>query len=286
VVAEIAWEEMSPEARQQAVELLRRAPQDSGITGLAPAGRDWLLFTIAATWPDLVKRIDDHPYDHPTWHYTNHFWRVDAEGRPRPVPGLQPAEENVVERTRHLSAVLADGSRPAGERAVALAWLLHLAGDVHQPLHASSRVTDHPGEEEGDRGGNRVLLHRQGWFSDRQVNLHGYWDRIFDQARGARFWESERAWVRRLAEEAVAEWPSERLPEAAEANPGAWARESLGLAQAVVYPGVRRGEEPSAAYRERALATARRGVALAGYRLAALLEGALAEADRPEAARD
>ncbi len=276
VVATVAWERLSPEAREAAVELLRAAPPDSGIAELAPPGRDRLLFTRAASWADLIKRLDDHPYDRRHWHYTNFFWRRGPDGEPRPVPGLAPREENAVERLRHLSAVLADRGRPAAERAVALAWLLHLVGDVHQPLHTSSRVTGHPGEEEGDRGGNAVLLHREGWFSDRRVNLHSYWDRIFDTARGQRFWESEGAWVDRLAEEAVAVGPPGRVAkEVAVEEPGMWARESLGIAQSVVYPGVVRGEEPSRAYEERALATSRRAVALAGYRLARLVEGAV-----------
>ena len=161
---------------------------------------------------------------------------------------------------------------------MALAWLLHLVGDVHQPLHTSARVTDHPGEEEGDRGGNTVLLHREGWFSDRRVNLHSYWDRIFATARGQRFWESESAWVERLAAEAVAVWPEARLEaEVAVGEPGVWAREGLGIAQSVVYPGVVRGEEPSGAYEELALATSRRAVALAGYRLGRLVEGAVGD---------
>lgn len=274
VVAAIAWEAMSPAVRERAVELLRDSPADSGIAGLAAPGRDRQLFVVAATWADRIKRNGSR-YNRSSWHYTNHFWRLDAAGQPVAVDHLRPKRENVVERTEHLAAVLADDRLRAGERAVALAWLLHLVGDLHQPLHTSARVTDHPGEERGDRGGNEVLLHRDRWSSEHRWNLHSYWDRIFDEARSPRFWESRNSWVERLAEEATAAWPGDRLAKLGEGDPEAWAAEGLGLAQTVVYPGVERFQAPSASYRAQALTTSHRAVALAGYRLADLLESTL-----------
>jgi hypothetical protein len=54
-----------------------------------------------------------------------------------------------------------------------------------------------------------------------------------------------------------------------------WEQEGLRAAQTVVYAGVARGAAPSAAYESEALKVSERRIALAGYRLAELLNGAL-----------
>ena len=52
-----------------------------------------------------------------------------------------------------------------------LTWLLHLIGDVHQPLHATTRITQI--DLQGDAGGNKVKL-----SGDADFNLHAYWDDV------------------------------------------------------------------------------------------------------------
>ncbi len=279
-VAAIAWQRLSPEAREAAVDLLRAAPADSGLRELlplrgAPEERRRRFFVEAATWPDQVKHTGS-PYDHAGWHYVNVFWRLGPDGTPAPVPELEPAPQNVVERIGTLSRGLADRGAPPAQRALDLAWLLHLVGDVHHPLHTASRVTGDPGEERGDRGGNTFLLHpRDG---DRRWSLHAYWDGILDRARPRRFGESLAHWTDRLATEATAAEPFGRTP-IHSLEPEIWADEGVTLAQTEVYRGVERLEEPSPVYRDRALAATRAAIARAGYRLADLLDRALTEGE-------
>jgi hypothetical protein len=66
----------------------------------------------------------------------------------------------------HFEEVLADKTKPKEERAEALKFLVHLIGDLHQPLHVVER--------HGDKGGNKRLV----FFLDRQkaVSLHEVWD--------------------------------------------------------------------------------------------------------------
>jgi hypothetical protein len=61
--------------------------------------------------------------------------------------------------------ILRDQTRSSAERATALRYMIHLVGDVHQPLHA---------EDSDDQGGNCTALHFFG--EDRPVNLHAVWD--------------------------------------------------------------------------------------------------------------
>jgi hypothetical protein len=275
--AAIAWEHMSPEARRQAVALLLAAPADSGIRDLLPARgapdeRRRQLFLAAATWPDRIKRTGS-PYEHSGWHYVNVFWREGPDGEPRAVPELRSAPQNVVERIGALSRSLADRGAPPAQRALDLAWLLHLVGDVHHPLHTAARVTGRPGEERGDRGGNAFELHRERGGDDRW-NLHLYWDRILDLARPRRTGESRAEWIDRLAAEAVRTEGVEDF-ELRSMNPRSWAAEGVELAQTEVYRGVERFHEPSSEYRQRVLEDSRIAIARAGYRLADLLESAL-----------
>ena len=56
--------------------------------------------------------------------------------------------------------ILADRSQATKTRNKALKWIVHLVGDIHQPLHAADNA---------DRGGNSVLVRGA-------ANLHAAWD--------------------------------------------------------------------------------------------------------------
>src|SRR6266705_2439805 len=234
-VAAIAWEHMTPHARARAVELLLHGPALANFASLRPAGaseaaRDRALFLNAATWADLVRNRNQawHVYHHPTWHYADFYWDVE-NGLPQDIPGTGPDSLNAVERIVALRATLVDSSAADTTRAVALAWLLHLVGDIHQPLHCSSRVSPpEPGE-----------------------------DSI--------------AYASRIAQRSERTEP--RVTPSADVS--GWAQEGLRIAQTVVYAGVSRGTAPSADYEAEALRVSEGRIALAGYRLAALLNEAL-----------
>lgn len=288
VVAAIAWERMSPAAREAAVELLRAAPADSGIAELepdraSPEERRRELFLAAATWPDLARGTS---YHRGGWHYVNHFWRFDDRGRPVPVEELRPAPQNVVERLGALEGSLADRGAPKAQRGLDLAWVLHLVGDVHQPLHTSARVTDRRDERRGDKGGNTFLLHRRGWFDDRRWNLHAYWDNILDLARPRQTFEGDAAFVERMVGEVMGQAAAGDPTALGHGlKPGdyeAWAREGVVLAQDVVYlHGLERLEKPPQQYLDVAHGVAVERMARAGARLADLLERTLGDRRRP-----
>jgi len=190
-----------------------------------------------------------------------------VDGRVEAVPELAPGAENAIERLKLFETEVA--SAPADTtRSIALAWILHLAGDVHQPLHLSSRVTaENP---TGDKGGNSFRLAGQ------PNNLHSLWDGALDMADAVTS-GSQSARVDRLAGVAEAALPFTSVPAAKlTASLDAWGRESLDLAQRELYPPtLHPGEPPPADYLQRALKIAEERVALAGYRLAALLNRVL-----------
>ena len=80
------------------------------------------------------------------------------------------------------------------DEAFALKCLIHLVGDIHQPLHVG---------KEGDRGGNKVEVE----FFWEKSNLHSVWDSgIID---GQKYSYTEYAdWINHPTEEQISEWQS------------------------------------------------------------------------------
>jgi hypothetical protein len=279
VVARIAWDEMTPRARAAAVRLLMNAPAGAGLRELMPPmgtdeerGRE--LFVMAAVWPDII-RSRTHPgyrFAHSDWHYVDHFWEQHTPGGPaidRPDVRLDGL---LLQQFPAMSAVVGDASAADSSRAVALAWVLHLVGDAHQPLHNSSRIT--PQDTAGDRGGNSFALH--GLYP--RSNLHAFWDGIVGMAAP---WHpgdtDEAAYVGDVAatleRRFPAAWARRRL------LPGdvqAWSMEGYRISKQSVYPRwLVRGEEAPPRYLAQSWAIAQPRLALAGYRLADVLNRAL-----------
>ncbi|MGH7668572.1 MAG: S1/P1 nuclease [Gemmatimonadaceae bacterium] len=274
-VAEIAWNNLTPRARTRAVDLLMHGPALADFASLRPttgtdAERDRALFLNAATWPDIIRDRDlpAHAYHRPTWHYADFYWDV-VNGKPHDIPGTGPDSENAGERIIKFRAALADSAVADTTKALDLVWLIHLVGDIHQPLHASSRVTAQDTLPRGDMGGNTFHL-------DDHRRLHGYWDDILDESIARGPGEDSIAYATRLARRIEALHPLASLGDLANSTDvAAWERHDLHLAQTVVYTGITPGQAPSAAYQTEALMTAERQIALAGYQLAALLNHAL-----------
>jgi len=274
-VAAIAWDHMTPHTRARAVALLLSGPARSKLGSLRPSAgsdteRDRALFLNAATWPDLVRnRAEDwNVYNRPAWHYADFYWDV-RDGRPHDIPGTGPDSVNAGERIAAFRAALADPSVADTTKAVELAWLLHLVGDIHQPLHCSSRVTPEEPLPRGDLGGNKFVL------ADNH-NLHAYWDDILEEASPPGPGEDSTAYATRNARRIAQGHPTPTLGvRPASADVAEWERECLRIVQTVAYDSVERGAAPSAAYQARVLKVSEEQMAVAGYRLAALLDEAL-----------
>jgi hypothetical protein len=114
----------------------------------------------ASVWPDCIKTLGERFSYAAPWHYQN----VDVC---RPFDQQSACRDGAcvsaqIERNLRL---LADRRLPTRERLMALAWVVHLIGDLHQPLHAGDR---------GDLGGNRFTA-SYGIIAGR-TNLHAIWD--------------------------------------------------------------------------------------------------------------
>jgi hypothetical protein len=149
--------------------------------------------------------------------------------------------------------MLVDRSAVRQSRGDALKFLIHLVGDAHQPLHAADR---------NDAGGNHVAV----TFFDRPMSLHAVWDvgiiekRTYDWGEYVRYLEQR--WL-----------PGKDFKILQRGEPVDWATEAHVAATEVAYvlpEDLKLGE----AYYQRSLPTVDRQLALAGIRLARLLNEA------------
>jgi phage tail protein X len=153
-VATIAWLKASPHTRAEIDRLLRQARLLD--TPTCPAR----TIEQASVWPDCIKTLGERFSYASPWHYQN----VDVC---RPFDQASACRDGncisaQIERNMRL---LANRQLPVRERIFALAFVVHLLGDLHQPMHAGDR---------GDLGGNRLAM-SYGLIAGR-TNLHTIWD--------------------------------------------------------------------------------------------------------------
>jgi S1/P1 Nuclease len=101
------------------------------------ADHSLVLFMQAARWPDDI-RINDRQQHRAPWHYIN--WPFKREGQPASVQVREPAPVNILTALSENENVVKKESDPE-RRAIALSWLFHLVGDIHQPLHTTQLFT-------------------------------------------------------------------------------------------------------------------------------------------------
>ncbi|HEX8736381.1 MAG TPA: S1/P1 nuclease [Pyrinomonadaceae bacterium] len=277
--AYIAWQQLTPQARERVSKILQNAPEDSdlGVFFMGDARplavRQMEHFMIAATWADIVRdrdfKVRFKNYHHSNWHYADTFWRND-NNQVTILPN--PSEEGgkAVEKLIEFDKVLRNNSASDAEKAIAIAWVMHLIGDLHQPLHTSARITDL--EPKGDQGGNLFLLKPKETPRNEQENLHWFWDSIIvrNTPRGE---TCDTDFIPKVAAPMMKKFPAAKM--SARLNLGnfpEWQKESFQLATTEVFsPALVRFQTPTANYKKNAFQVAQQQIALAGYRMGALL---------------
>jgi S1/P1 Nuclease len=278
LVARIAWEEMTPQARARAIQIFQGAALDTRLRpgpGTLSEQRQINAFLRGATWPDDVRPDDPRSgtYHNRDRHFTDLFWVQNTDfGRIQTTSN--PEEGSLLRDVAQLQAELVGADRERA--AVALAWLEHLVGDIHQPLHASGRITRV--DPRGDAGGTLFCL----WSpppGERcgSRNLHSFWDGSVTGRIPRIGNESDDAYLSRVALLVMQRHPrSEFANEIGPTDFRQWAQASVLIAQRRVYRSpLVRNQTPSNTYRLNAFRTAEPRIALAGYRLADLLNRAL-----------
>lgn len=239
IVAQIAENELDKRTR-------RKLKAISGVDSLAEL----------STWPDFV-RSDPSWYLASPWHYMS---LADEQSF---ADYKAPPQGDILTALVQFEAVLRDPKAKQTALRQALAFYVHLVGDLHQPLHV--------GRAE-DRGGNDIEVL---WFGERS-NLHRVWDTDLIDQRKLSFTE----YVNFLAfdkDTPLAQWRCGSYRD--------WAAESKALRAQVYNFGPQRDEEtPSLSYNyiftNRAALDQR--LQQAGVRLAAMLEAIFSNKSLPQ----
>ena len=262
VIAAITYDHLTPAARARVDALLEKHPDRATLL----AGDARSAFLAAATWPDLIRddrrfyddtRADAKPTPllpgfpsmarHTNWHYRDIPFSPDGT----PVEPIK-APNALTELQLILGAL--DKMSPYD-----LPWLLHLEGDVHNPLHCTSRFLK--SQPHGDAGGNQVIVAPG-------RTLHSVWD----DAIG-----TDVAEVDKIAAGITADFKPAQLV----ADPRKWFDEGFQLARAQVYTfglGTGSREHPLTlpeGYLANAGRTSRARAAAAGFRMAEILNRGL-----------
>jgi hypothetical protein len=241
------------------------------LTGVARANVAWLLgpesLDDVASWADAYQGAVTQTA---TWHYVDMPPDATSYDRDRDCP-LQPGvtagsrkdtwRDCVVDRILYNEQRLADVTLDRADRAIALKFVVHFVGDLHQPLHAMTIA----------RGGNDIPVNLFG--SDlcgaaaarpAPCNLHSVWDTLLITHRNL-----DDAAFETLIDQRVTR---DRLLQRPLGTPAAWAMESLTLANAALLPAHGRVDE---AYFRKQMPVIEARLALAAARLAQVLNRAL-----------
>ena len=306
-VSRLAYERLDDGRKARAFKLLRRHPHyEMFLAKNRPDGVDpgeW-AFLRASTWPDWVRPrrpVDPRGeevthYNMPADHYINEPYVLPADQALFAGRNLEPDphKRSILQALEQRSKELASPETSEPDKAVALCWLLHLIGDVHQPLHCVALFSAQFQGEDGDMGGNLFALKVNGQVS----KLHLFWDNLpgldpnylVDSPENA-------AVVYARTKEAAERLHDPRYARSAfqeeltaHTDFASWVQEGLARAKAVVYrngdlKGAKIGlnaqlpaDAPDAGpeYETKAREEAWRRVALAGYRLEDKLKALLA----------
>ncbi len=245
LVASIAYERLKPEVRVKVDKMT------------ADLGKEYpyiTQFEQVAPWPDMLRSQKIDTYTH--WHYVDAAFSTDST----PLKNLSDTD-NVVWALKQILPVIANNNANPYEKSRFLAFLVHMEGDIHQPLHTVSRISAaHP---DGDQGGNLYLLQTKGSRS----NLHSLWD----GGAGLLDVEASRENIEALKQSITKHYPESSFGNAIyDLKPENWASEGYKLATTVVYS-TPENQMPTTNYIETSKQTTEQRIALAGYRLAALL---------------
>jgi hypothetical protein len=310
VVGKLAYDQLTADEQTALTRLLERHPHFGQYLGAdRPESIDVGVWAVmrAGVWPDWIRpprrfegAIKQHPvyrFHRGPWHYVNFPYVAHQPSADLPAESL-PAATDIV-RQIPLSIKFGSATNDADldaepevtaeqNRAVRICWLIHLIGDLHQPLHATSLIDERrlPGPTHDDQGGNLLAVRTE--IGAYPTRLHGFWD----QLPGT---DNDPATVLQLAESlgndaTLRPAPVRESPAADDVR--TWAAESYALAKKYAYLD---GDLPTAVwdesrpplpavddvpilpvgYERAARDVSKRRLVLASYRLAELLRAAV-----------
>jgi hypothetical protein len=248
VVAEIAYEQLNPEVKKKV---------DKMVTDLGKEYPYITSFYQLGPWPDLLKIQKIDIYSH--WHYTDLAFSKDGTA----LKNLENTD-NVIWAINQMEPIVANNKANIYERAKFLAFLVHVIADIHQPLHTTSLISAKL--PDGDKGGNLYYIKFPA-SHPKTIHLHKLWDQGIDVFVGETTFDK----VTSLSHQITALYPKEFFgAKVMDLKPEHWADEGLQTSITMVYS-TPENQVPSDDYLNSGRLIVQQQAALAGYRLAAVL---------------
>ncbi len=176
-VAAIAYSRLEAGTRQKVDVLLQQHPDankwmQQRMASDPPVGQ--YLFMRASLWPDEIRSSSTNPFNHPEWHYVDYPLLTPYQNVPTNVASPFPTND-VLTGIKESETVAATPTSPLPARAAYLSWLIHLVGDIHQPLHCATLIKPPTfAAPIGDKGGNYSFVKVNG----HGTKLHTLWDHL------------------------------------------------------------------------------------------------------------
>ena len=301
IAAVIAHQQMTAERRGEILRILAEHPRyqidfldemPSEIADGRSSDREQWLFGQAAIWPDLARNFpgdERRKYHRGGWHFINlPIYLQDSDEEElsddlgvnlskRWRQGLDEMSLNAVQVLDWVKKTFADEETSDAERAVQICWVMHIIGDLHQPLHTTALFSQELFPR-GDKGGNSVTVRTSRLGGT--TNLHSLWDGLlgkdisFNTVKRRAFEATSDEYIRSQAESGVSV-----------TSPWNWAIEGSEYSRDYVYSenirsvlihranGGEREIILYSDYKSEAGEIAKMRVAVGGYRLAAFLGG-------------
>lgn len=246
VVADIAYLNLNPKAQKKVDELVLMLNKEYP---------EMKMFLNTAYWPDSIRSQRIETFTH--WHYIDNPLKTDGT---RAKAGMVDTD-NAVWAVNTIKMVLKNDKANGYDRGRFLSFFTHIVGDLHQPLHTVSLVSEkHP---DGDKGGNAYRVKYHGT----NTGIHKLWDSGLGTFNSKPTTENAMA----ISTQIRSAYPKEFFgARADDLNPADWAAEGMENAKNYAY-NTPEFEEISENYVTQGQKIAQQEAALAGYRLAGLL---------------
>ncbi|HTV47061.1 MAG TPA: S1/P1 nuclease [Phycisphaerae bacterium] len=264
IVADIATDRLTPATRAAVFPLLQLDVDKNQ----QPLQTETLA--DVASWADFIRENPDQDtndrftIDPSTgeqlstgpWHYVDIPLGLKYDPRRDcPEPG-----SCIVEKLPYFISQLTDLSNTPLDRMIALKFVVHFTGDIHQPLHCSNR---------DDRGGNQCMVQFLDQHPDYPYNLHYIWDTTMIEMELQQMNMTDRQFAdylnHNITPQQAQQWTSDM-------NVVDWANESNALAVSCAYKGIpAKGAVIDMNYVKNSTAVINMQLEKAGVRLAAVL---------------
>lgn len=261
-IAKIAYDRLTPAAREEATRL---------IAIFSPFFPDSTTFITSACWPDDISDRGIRGFS--SWHHSSLPYDPDAfltASETEKAIALLVGKDTIYALNECMNT-LQNPESIDWAKGLMLRFFIHFVGDLHQPLHCASLYNGQ--FPRGDWGGN---LFNIVWHGHRKANLHAFWDSICglgEKKLPRPLNKQDQVSIDTLANHICTQFPESAFSEQAlnDEDFCHWREEGYHIAITQAYQGICIGQAPSKDYITKGQETASSRIALAGYRLARLL---------------